>query len=274
MILRPSSCKGEKTMAERRMFSKTLMHSSGFVCLSRAAFQLYVYLCLSADDDGFTDGLQTLFRICRCSKKQLQELVEGGWVIPFDSGVVAIAHWFLHNKIPKDRYKVTVYEQERGMLEKSGTGVYTRLDTKCIQDVSKLDTQDRIGKDSIGQDRIDQDRIEKDISIQSSGPQAACDQPEIDFEKILRDYQFLCKDMVPCTAMTQPLQEKIREAFRRGYNSYTLVSLFSKAGMSNFLRGENPQGWQASLEWLLEPQHMRHVLDGKYDNWHNGRIES
>ena len=128
-------------MAERRMFSKNLMRSSAFMRLSRAALQLYLYLCLEADDDGFGDNVDTVLRMCRCSRKHLQELLDGGWVIGFDSGVIAIVHWHRHNQIKKDRYKQTDYRQERSMLDRNANGDYVRLDPECIQSGSNLEPQ-------------------------------------------------------------------------------------------------------------------------------------
>ena len=58
----------------------------------------------------------------------------------------------MHNYIQKDRYKPTVYIEEKASLELKENGAYT----ECIQDVYKMDTQVRLGKDSIelGQYRV------------------------------------------------------------------------------------------------------------------------
>ena len=67
-------------------------------------------------------------------------------IIAFDSGVIVIKHWRLHNYIQKDRYKPTLYQNEKSTLELDESKVYT----KCIQDVSNMDTQVRLGKVRLG----------------------------------------------------------------------------------------------------------------------------
>ena len=153
-------------MAERRMFNKSLLNSSSFIRVSRAALQLYLYLNLSADDDGFTDNVETLFRTLRCNAKHLQELISGGWLLPFDGSVVAITHWYQHNQIKKDRYKPTVFQKELAMLEKTPTGVYVRLDPIRIQSGSTPEPQESIDKNSIGKLSLDQHRSEEESNAQ------------------------------------------------------------------------------------------------------------
>lgn len=130
-------------MAERRMFQVRLLRNGNFMRLSWGAAYLYIQLCAEADDDGFTDNADHICRLCRCSGRHMAELLDGGWLIAFDSGVTAITHWHRHNKIPKDRYKPTNHTNERSLLAMDETGVYVRLDTLCIQNEYALDTQDR-----------------------------------------------------------------------------------------------------------------------------------
>ena len=254
-------------MAERRMFKKTLIRSAGFMVLSRAAVLLYLYLCIEADDDGFVENAAAVQRSCRCSQKHLQELVDGGWVIPFESGVAAITHWHMHNKIPKDRYKPTDRQKERASLTLSKDGVYTF----CMQDDNILYTQDRTGKDRLVQVSIDQDSGGQDREAEpvlSSGPpDAACDYAETDFDKILEYYQRICHDLIPCRELTPALKEKMAACGQAGYPPLHFVSTFLKANQSAFLQGQNRRGWRAGLDWLLEPLHIRDVDEGKYDTW-------
>lgn len=252
-------------MAERRMFKKSIMRSASFMQLSRAAVQLYLYLCLEADDDGFVENAWAVSRICKCSRKHLQELIDGGWVIPFESGVAAITHWHMHNRIPKDRFKSTDFQKERASLEKSKQGVYT----KCIQDDNNLYTQERIVQESLGQFSINQGNIEEDIPAGSSSgpPGAACDYENIDYERILGLYQMNCGNLEPCEALTPQLRQKIDDCFEAGYSLAYLAWAFIKAGNTAFLQGKNRRGWVAGLEWLLEPKHLKAVYEGKYDAW-------
>lgn len=84
-------------------------------------------------------------------------LIMKRFLITFDSGVIVIKHWKIHNYIQKDRYKETMYKEEKQQLQLNENNAYTLSDTPCIQDVSMLDTQVRLGKDSI---ELDKDSIE------------------------------------------------------------------------------------------------------------------
>ena len=84
------------------------------------------------------------------SEDDFKVLCAKNFIIPFDSGVVVIKHWKIHNYIQKDRYKPTVYLEEKAMLGIKENGAYT----ECIQDGYTLDTQVSIGKSSLGEFRV------------------------------------------------------------------------------------------------------------------------
>ena len=80
-----------------------------------------------------------------CTDDDLKILLAKNFIIPFENGVCVIKHWLIHNYIQKDRYKPTVYGDLKGQLTIKDNKVYT-LDTLCIQDGNKTDTQVRLGK--------------------------------------------------------------------------------------------------------------------------------
>ena len=92
-------------------------------------------------------------RMVGASEDDARLLIHKKFIIVFDSGVIVIKHWRIHNYIQNDRFKPTNYREERSQLTVKQNGAYT-LDTACIQDVSNLETQVSIGKDSIGKDSI------------------------------------------------------------------------------------------------------------------------
>lgn len=138
-------------MAERRMFAKTIIDSDAFLDMPMSTQCLYFHLAMRADDDGFLNNPKKVQRMIGASDDDLKVLLSKRFLLPFDSGVVVIKHWKIHNYIQKDRYKPTVYQEEKAQLQVKENGAYTR----CIQDVYSLETQDRleIGKDRIGQDK-------------------------------------------------------------------------------------------------------------------------
>lgn len=140
-------------MAERRMFAKTIIDSDAFLNMPLTTQALYFHLCMRADDDGFVNNPQKIQRMIGASDDDLKILCAKNFIIPFESGIIVIKHWKIHNYIQNDRYKPTVYEEEKALLSVKNNKAYT-LDTECIQDVSIVDTQVRLGKDSLGKNSI------------------------------------------------------------------------------------------------------------------------
>ncbi len=147
-------------MAERRMFSKTIIDSDMFLDMPSTTQCLYFHLSMRADDDGFINNPKKIQRMVGSCDDDLKLLIAKNFIIPFESGVVVIKHWKIHNYIQKDRYKPTLYQNELEQLEVDKSKNYqikldgNSTDTKCIHDVSKTDTQVRLGKDSIDKNSI------------------------------------------------------------------------------------------------------------------------
>ena len=138
-------------MAERRMFAKTIIDSDMFLDMPLSTQALYFHLSMRADDDGFINNPKKIQRMVGASDDDLKILVAKRFILPFESGVVVIKHWRMHNYIRNDRYKETVYQEEKSRLLLKENGSYTEATTIGIpdvtQDVSTLDTQVRLGKD-------------------------------------------------------------------------------------------------------------------------------
>jgi hypothetical protein len=147
------------------MLSKEVTETDAFLGLPFSAQVLYLHYCMNADDDGVVSNPLTLRRLTGCSGEDENILARMHFVIPFKSGVMVIKHWKIHNKIPKDRYHPTKYVDEIALLQLKPNDAYTLIPegeqfvyssyTDCIQDVSKLDTEVRLGKVSIGKYRKD-----------------------------------------------------------------------------------------------------------------------
>lgn len=135
-------------MAQRRMFTLTVVDSDSFLDLPLSAQALYFHLSMRGDDDGFVNNPKKIQRSIGCNDNDFQCLIDNDFIIPFNSGIIVIKHWKMHNYIQKDRYKGTVYSTEKSLLTVNENNIYNLMDTECIQDVSKTDTQVRIGKDS------------------------------------------------------------------------------------------------------------------------------
>ena len=111
-------------MAQRRMFSKKIVETDFFMEMSPTAKLLYFYLNMSADDDGFVGNPKTIKLISGATDDDLKILIAKQFIIPFDSGVVVIKDWKIHNYIRKDTYNSTVYKFEKSQLLDDDNGAY------------------------------------------------------------------------------------------------------------------------------------------------------
>lgn len=140
-------------MAERRMFTKKITEADQFTELPPTAQALYFHLCMSADDDGFSNEIRKAMFNAHASTTDFNVLVAARFILPFDSGVIVIKHWKMHNYIRNDRYNSTAFVEEKAMLILKENGVYTekekQMDTVGIPNGYQMDTQVRLGKDSL-----------------------------------------------------------------------------------------------------------------------------
>lgn len=119
------------------MFSKKITDTDLFLDMPLSAQCLYFHLNMEADDDGFLGNAKTVRRKIGASEDDLKLLVAKQFIIPFESGVVVIKDWKIHNYIQKDRYNKTMFFEEKSQLEVNKNNSYELMDTKCIQDVSE-----------------------------------------------------------------------------------------------------------------------------------------
>ena len=139
-------------MAERRMFAKSIIDSDVFLEMPQSTQNLYFHLSMRADDDGFINNPKKIMRMVGCGDDDLRILLAKRYLLGFESGVVVIKHWRIHNYIQKDRYKPTMYIEEANSLTTKENGAYT----ECIQDVHEKSVlcTPRFGKVRIGKSKV------------------------------------------------------------------------------------------------------------------------
>ena len=188
-------------MAQRRMFSLQIVDTDAFMDMPLSAQALYFHLGMRADDDGFVSNARRIQKLVGAADDDLRLLMAKRFILAFSSGVVVLKHWRISNYIQKDRYKPTLYQEEKDTLYLKPGGAYTdhpgdgakpcirsvsKLDTESehpamptgFGNVSSLDTQDSIGEDKPGEVNL----VENNISFSGGGDARA------DAEKIAADY--------------------------------------------------------------------------------------
>ena len=256
-------------MAERRMFAKTIIDSDAFLDMPLSTQALYFHLSMRADDEGFINNQKKIQRMVGASDDDLKLLILKNFIIPFESGVVVIKHWKIHNYIRGDRKKATAYPEEMALLEEKENGAYTfrkdlpvievktdekitclpsdsQVTVKCLSSDSQVPVkcQHRIGKDRIGKDRIGEDR-------------GSCNE-------VVDLYHTICTSY-PEVKVLSDARKKAIKARLNVYDLDDFKTVFEKAQASDFLKGANSKNWSATFDWMIKDANMAKILDGNYD---------
>ena len=144
-------------MAERRMFSKTIVDSDAFLDMPMSTQCLYFHLNMRADDDGFVNNPKRVQRMVGAADDDLKLLIAKSFILTFESGVIVIKHWRMNNYLRNDRYKPTAYQDEKSKLTLKENNAYSYIDNDVgIPMVNQTDTN---GKPRLGKVSIDKDII-------------------------------------------------------------------------------------------------------------------
>ena len=256
-------------MAERRMFAKTIIDSDAFLDMPLSSQALYFHLSMRADDEGFINNPKKLQRMIGASEDDLKLLVAKSFIIPFESGVVVIKHWKIHNYIQSDRFKPTVYIEEREQLKIKPNKAYTlnlsELDAGCIHDVSKMDSQIRLDKDSIDKFSLSK---EYHMSVQNRTDARSGQKNEQKFDWLIEEWNSLkVFGITPITTIGARNSKRLTNV-RARLNQYTqdeVMHAIDNIRKSDFLQGKHSgKPWQITFDWFVKPSNFPKVLEGNY----------
>lgn len=147
------------------MFAKTIIDSDAFLDMPLSTQALYFHLSMRADDEGFINNPKKIMRMIGTSEDDFKVLIVKKFIIPFESGIVVIKHWFIHNYIRGDRIKATQYQEEASQLTVKQNGAYT-MSATCQSSVSQL-TDNAPSDVSVGKVRLGKDSINNNNTIGS-----------------------------------------------------------------------------------------------------------
>lgn len=236
------------------MFAKSIIDSDAFLDMSLSTQALYFHLNMRADDDGFVNNPKKIQRMINASDDDMRLLIAKNFIIPFDSGVVVIKHWKIHNYIQTDRYKKTNYQEELSLLKVKDNKAYTlnvtKVDTECIQDGYNMDTQDRLIRDNKDNNSI------KDTIC-----------PTGTVERIVKKWNTLSDlGIKPVMKIGERTQRKEWLSARlKTYSEEDFITAINNIRESKFLQGHNKNGWVITFDWFIRPNNFPKVLEGNYN---------
>ena len=207
-------------MAERRMFAKKIIDSDAFLDMPLSTQSLYFHLSMRADDEGFINNPKRIQRMIGASDDDCKLLIAKGFILVFETGVIVIKHWKIHNYIQKDRFKPTICSEEKKEIVTEEDGTYTQ----CTRNGYDSDTQVRIGKVRIG----------KVNSIE----------PPKGVEKIPPDME----ESKPLKRFTAPTIEEVKEYCSERKNRVDAERFVNYYTANGWKVGKNPmKDWKAAV---------------------------
>lgn len=270
--------KGILELAQKRMFTMKIVDSDAFLEMPLSTQCLYFHLNMRADDDGFIGNTKRIMKIIGASEDDLRLLIAKRFVLTFEDGVIVIKHWRMHNTLSRDRYAETSYTDEKKMLLLKDNGSYSLTGGNPIDDTRLIErsgrqTQQRRNKDATktlsdidkGLDidiELDRDK-EKDNNLIVSKDTIR----QTDVRRVIEEWNKLqnvgiapIRDIKPASKRCQLLKGRIRE-----YGMDDLLKAMDNIRHSDFLRGENKNGWMITFDWFVKPNNFLKVLEGNYN---------
>ena len=250
-------------MAQKRMFSNSVVQSDEFLEMPDSSQNLYFHLSMQADDDGFVDKWKSIMRMTGKKEDDLKILIAKSFVIPFDTGVLVIRHWRLNNYLQKDRYKETIYKDEKSRLTIDKSNVYN-LDTECIHSIDK---------NSIDKNRIDKNRIDK-ISIEKNSKEKEQEESEScgdGFQKVSKFYEENINLLTPYTS-------KLLEDFTDELGAELVIYSMQLAVEANvrtikYIKAILNNWSKANIKTLTEAKKESQTINEKKDNIKSEDVE-
>jgi len=226
-------------MANKRMFSKQITNSDAFTDMPVSSQLLYFHLNMEADDDGFVSNPKRIMRMLNVGDDDIKILLAKRFLLSFESGVVVIKHWLLHNAVRKDMYQETQYLDEKKRLKVKDNKAYTEVRNESVTvPLHRLD-----------QVRLDQVRIDK-IAETSSAP-FSLEEKLKDMEKIENSYL----DIIATFIREKPVKVENSRQLSAVISRYCRVAKKLAGAYSNkqiFDTAEKIKNGDLKIDWTLE----------------------
>ena len=186
-------------MAKKRMVSNQIVDSDAFLDMPLSAQALYLHLLVRADDEGFSNSVKKVMRMIGSRDDDLKVLITKNFVIPFQSGVVVIKHWLIHNTIRKERIQATTHTEERDQLAIKNNNSYTLKNAETSGELESGRHMSDIRQTDDGIDKVSLDKSSLGKSSLDKGSKEKKKEPSKtafgDFVKLTdTEYENLCKD--------------------------------------------------------------------------------
>ena len=139
-------------MAQKRMFSLQIVDTDAFLEMPVSSQLLYFHLVMRADDEGFVGNPKKTMRLVGVQEDDMKILEAKRFILSFESGVVVIKHWLIHNTIRMDRFNQTAYQDEKNTLSLNENRSYTDVATTRQPLGNQVETQVKLSEVKLSKD--------------------------------------------------------------------------------------------------------------------------
>jgi hypothetical protein len=143
---------------QRRMLSSQIVCSDAFLDMPQTTQLLYFQLVMQGDDDGFVGSPKRVMKMIGANDDDFKILVAKRFLLTFESGVVVIKHWLIHNTIRLDRYHPTQYQEEKNGLFLKENKAYTEVETIGSHLVAKRLPEAKLSKVNLIESNLIKDK--------------------------------------------------------------------------------------------------------------------
>lgn len=220
------------------MFSLQIVDTDAFLEMPMSSQLLYFHLSMRADDEGFVGNPKKIMKMVGSNDDDFKVLITKRFLLVFESGVVVIKHWLIHNTIRMDRFKETTYKDEKNRLLIKENKAYTELGSGQPNG-NQMETQVKLSKYNISKDNIvEQNSTSSSKSkkyddktpmslvgfqewckgspqrhIQVIGEWAEAEEPKYTLKG--QWYEYIDRNLRPARALVAYSQDQLQEAFDR-----------------------------------------------------------
>ena len=85
------------------------------------------------------------------------------------------------------------------------------------------------------------------------------------YNSAVNDFNRICKSLPRVDKLTEAECSLIEQA-KSILNNISFAELFKRAELSDYLCNRTSKKWNCTFKWILEPEHLRSILQGAFDN--------
>lgn len=252
-------------MAERRMFAKTIIDSDAFLDMPLSTQALYFHLSMRGDDEGFVNNPKKLARMLGSGDDELKVLIAKKFIILFDSGVIVIKHWKMHNYIRGDRIKDTNYSDERDMLLTNENGSYTMID-ECVSQMSVNPPSNvSVVEDSIGKVRKGKDSIVENTCEYEKESDFSLSR-DTHYDNLSKEYKEALQVFIESMGLSYPFDDFVNSLQAKASYKYKNFVKTYRTWAKNHIPKQAPQQ-RMDISKLPEGVSLQDMLNEAGEQW-------